>query len=136
MANGRSKRNQFRHLGVTVENGRVRVRRASPTMALIERQLNSGSGDLGPLAGTQAQITDGTRQHRVGTAVAAGALTGGLGLLAGLTTSRKAYVVLTFADGTSRQFLVKGNSVIRNAQAEAIRFNALAQATTRPVMPA
>lgn len=85
-----------------------------------------GSRRLGPLAGSSAEVTDGTRVHRVAGAAAGAVLLGAPGLLAGLATKSKATAFVIFAGGTCRETKLDGNAAVRKAQAEAVRFNLLA----------
>jgi hypothetical protein len=121
---------RFRNLNVAVDDGHVLAGAAAvPTVGELIR-TGGKREDLGSLAGAQAQVTDGTSKHRVRTAVAAGAVFLPLAAV-GLSTSRKAWAVITVADGTSHQIALKGRAAIRDAQAEAIRFNAMADAAGR-----
>lgn len=83
---------------------------------------------LGDLAGAHAELTDGTRPHRVGAAVALGAVSFGAGLLVGLTRKHKASAFVVFADGSVHEKKLDGKSAIGGAQRDAVRFNALAAA--------
>jgi hypothetical protein len=84
-----------------------------------------GSRRLGSLEGASAEVTDGSRSHRVAGAAAGLVLVGPVGLLAGLATKNKATAFVIFADGTYRETKLDGNAAVRKAQAEAVRFNLL-----------
>jgi hypothetical protein len=104
-------------LGVRVEGGTVHV--------------NEWHGKrLGALAGAHAELTDGTRPHRVGAALVAAPLSLGAGLLIGLTRKSKASAFIVFADGTVHERKLNGKSVISSAQRDAVKFNALANAAS------
>jgi hypothetical protein len=80
--------------------------------------LGKRTGILGPLAGAAAEVTDGTSRHalpRVLTVV--GALS--------KKTSAAAFVVT--ADGELARHKLDGAIPVRHAQAQTIRFNALAR---------
>ena len=81
-----------------------------------------GAGALGPLAGAEARLTDGSQAWSPGRAVF---LPVGL---AGLATKTKAAAFVIFADGTYHETTLNGNAVVRAAQAEAVRFNLMAGA--------
>ena len=75
---------------------------------------------LGPLAGAQAVVTDGSQAWSPGRAMF-------LPLsLTGLATKTKADAVVIFADGTFRTVALEGNNAVREAQKQAVQFNALA----------
>jgi hypothetical protein len=78
---------------------------------------------LGPLAGTQAVVTDGSQAWSPGRAMFLP-----IGL-AGLATKTKADAVIVFADGTFHSTALDGNNVVREAQKQAVQFNALAGAS-------
>jgi hypothetical protein len=106
----------FAHLGV-----RVTDTREVTTMSRTRRAL-------GPLVGAQALVTDGARVSRVAGAAVAGALVGPAGLLVGLTSKSRAVAFVVFKDGSLHEQRVSGNSAVIRAQADAVRFNALAAA--------
>jgi hypothetical protein len=83
---------------------------------------------LGSLAGAHAELTDGTRPHRVGAALVAAPLSLGAGLLIGLTRKSKASAFVVFADGSVFERKLGGKSAISAAQGDAVKFNALAAA--------
>jgi hypothetical protein len=78
---------------------------------------------LGPLAGAQAVVTDGSQAWSPGRAMFLP-----IGL-AGLATKTKADAVIVFADGTFHSVTLDGNNVVREAQKQAVQFNALAGAS-------
>jgi len=84
----------------------------------------AGAGALGPLAGAEARLTDGSQAWSPGRAVFMPVA------LAGLATKTKAAAFVIFADGTYSQTPLNGNVAVREAQAEAVKFNLLAG--TRP----
>lgn len=85
---------------------------------------------LGVLAGAHAELTDGTRPHRVGAALVTAPLSLGAGLLIGLTRKSKASAFVVFADGTAHERKLDGKSAISAAQRDAVKFNALAGAAS------
>ncbi|MGO9079915.1 MAG: hypothetical protein ACLQDY_12855 [Streptosporangiaceae bacterium] len=103
------------NLGVVVKDGDVW------TMPVLQRPSRIGS-----LIGAVAEVTDGTRVHRVGAAVAGTVLLGPVGALPGLSRKSKATAFVVFADGTLHEHKLDGNAAVRQAQAEAVRFNTLA----------
>jgi hypothetical protein len=110
-------RTDLRGLGVRVEGGRV-----SSLPGLLK------SRDLGPLQGARAEVTAGTRHHRVGAAVATAPLSLGAGLLLGLTKKSKATAFVVFPDGAVHERKLDGGSAIQSAQRDAVKFNAMAGA--------
>lgn len=78
---------------------------------------------LGPLAGAQAVVTDGAQAWSPGRAMF---LPVGL---AGLATKTKADAVVVFADGTVYTVALDGNNAVREAQKQAVQFNAFAGAS-------
>jgi hypothetical protein len=111
---------RFLQLGVIVEGG------------YVYKGMFGKGARLGPLAGAQAELGDPTRHRRVGAAVggtiALGAVLGPLPLLAGLSKKSKALAFVVFPTGTVHERKLDGNTAIRGAQSEVIRFNALAAA--------
>jgi hypothetical protein len=111
---------RFPTLGVIVEGGQV------------YKGLFGKGSRLGPLAGAHAELGDPTRHRRVGAAVggtvALGAVLGPLPLLAALGKKSKSIAFLVFTDGQVHEKKLDGNSQIRSAQSEAVRFNALVAA--------
>jgi hypothetical protein len=113
-----SARTDLRGLGVRIEDDQV-----STLPGLMK------SRRLGPLRGAHAEVTAGTRHHRIGAATVAGvALAPGVGLLVGLAKKSKATAFVVFADGTLHERKLDGASMISSAQRDAVRFNALAAA--------
>ncbi len=78
---------------------------------------------LGPLAGSQAVVTDGSQAWSPGRAMFLPVS------LTGLATKTKADAVVIFADGTFRTVALDGNNAVREAQKQAVQFNALAGAS-------
>jgi hypothetical protein len=123
----------LRGLGVAVRDGQV-------FRAEVGVMTGRDQGrPLGDLAGAHAEVTGGRAgRRRSGHArtvdtVAATALLGPAGLLAALSrrgTRGTAFVV--FADGTVHEQQVSDEPALRRAQADAVRFNALAAASQRP----
>jgi Short C-terminal domain len=85
-----------------------------------------GAAALGPLAGAQARLTDGSQAWSPGRAVF---LPVGL---AGLATKTKAAAFVIFADGKYHETALNGNTAVRAAQAEAVKFNLMAGTPTPP----
>ena len=112
-----SARTDLRGLGVRIEDDQVST---LPGLAKSRR--------LGPLEGAHAEVTAGTRRHRIGAAAVAAPLSLGAGLLIGLTKKSKATAFVVFADGTVHERKLDGASMISSAQRDAVRFNALAVA--------
>lgn len=83
---------------------------------------------LGSIAGAHAELTDGTRPHRVGAALITAPLSLGAGLLIGLTRGTRASAFVVFADGTLHERKLSGKSQVAAAQRDVIKFNALAAA--------
>jgi hypothetical protein len=79
-----------------------------------------GAGALGPLAGAEARLTDGSQAWSPGRAMF---LPVGL---AGLATKTKATAFVIFPDGTYHEAALDGNAAVRTAQAEAVKFNLMA----------
>jgi hypothetical protein len=112
-----SARTDLRGLGVRIEGDQV------STLPGLTR-----SRHLGPLKGAHAEVTAGTRRHRIGAAAVAAPLSLGAGLLIGLTKKSKATAFVVFADGTVHERKLDGASMISSAQRDVVRFNALAAA--------
>jgi hypothetical protein len=111
---------RFSYLGVLVRDGQI---------------LRDGSfraRRIGALAGARAEITDGTRPHRIGAALAAAPLSLGAGLLIGLTRAAKASAFVVFADGSVHEHKLNGARMIQGAQRDVVKFNALAGAQRPP----
>jgi hypothetical protein len=86
----------------------------------VERMTFSGTEVLGPLAGAQAQLTDGSQAWSPGRAAF-------LPLsLTGLATKTKAAAFVIFPDGSYHKQPLDGNKAVRDAQSEALRFNLVA----------
>ncbi|WP_300611058.1 hypothetical protein [Trebonia sp.] len=85
---------------------------------------------LGDLAGSHAELTDGTRPHRIGTGIALATVSLGMGAVAALTRKNKASAFIVFADGTTHEKKLEGKTAIGNAQRAAVRYNAAAAAAT------
>jgi hypothetical protein len=82
---------------------------------------------LGPLAGAVAQITDPSKVHRTaGSAALAVTTLSPVFLLGMFSRKSKAVALIVFADGTVHQTNLSGNTEVRNAQVQVVRFNALA----------
>ena len=86
-----------------------------------------GAAALGSLAGAQARMTDGSQAWSPGRALF---MPGGL---AGLATKTKAAAFVIFADGKYHETELNGNAVVRDAQAQAVKFNLLAATSAPPV---
>lgn len=85
-----------------------------------------GAAALGPLAGAEARLTDGSQAWSPGRALF---LPVGL---AGLATKTKAVAFVVFADGTYHETALDGNAAVRAAQAEAVKFNLIAATPAPP----
>ena len=81
---------------------------------------------LGPLAGAQAIVTDGSQAWSPGRAMFLPIS------LAGLATKTKADAAVVFPDGTVHTAPLDGNAAVREAQKQAVQFNALAGASDLP----
>jgi hypothetical protein len=115
----------FRALGVQVleSDGKVyTIGHYSPATKTDSSRL------LGPLAGAQAIVTDGSQAWSPGRAMFMP-----IGLT-GLATKTKADAVVVFPDGTFHTVPLDGNSAVREAQKQAVQFNALAGALA-PAVP-
>jgi hypothetical protein len=115
-AERRAKMRVFGALGVEVqtEAGEVWAVAGYDSRGRITSRL------LGPLAGSQAVVTDGSQAWSPGRAMFMP-----IGL-AGLATKTKADGVVIFADGTTHTAVLDGNAAVREAQKQAVQFNALA----------
>lgn len=82
---------------------------------------------LGPLAGAQAMVTDGSQAWSPGRAMFLPIA------LTGLATKMKADAAVVFADGTVYTAALDGNNAVREAQKQVVQFNALAGASTPAV---
>jgi hypothetical protein len=103
------------HLGVAVRGGEVFT-------CTLEMVIGRSEGlRLGDLAGAHAEVV------RAGDAASAASFTGPVGLLAG--ASRKGFLGTAFvisADGTLHEKPIADQASFLKAQADAVRFNALA----------
>jgi hypothetical protein len=81
---------------------------------------------LGPLAGAEAVVTDGSQAWSPGRAMFMPIA------LAGLATKTMAHAVVIFADGTVHAQALDGNAPVRQAQLDAVKFNALVSALAIP----
>jgi hypothetical protein len=78
---------------------------------------------LGPLAGAEAMVTDGSQAWSPGRAMFMP-----IGLT-GLATKTKADAAIVFPDGSVHTASLDGNLAVREAQKQVVQFNALAGAT-------
>lgn len=125
----------LRGLGVAVRDGHV-------FRADVGVMTGRDQGrPLGDLAGAHAEVIGGRSGHRRSghartvDAVAATALLGPAGMLAAISrrgTRGSAFVV--FAEGTVHEWQVSDEQALRRAQADAVRFNALAAASRPPAV--
>jgi hypothetical protein len=84
---------------------------------------------LGPLAGAQAGIAGPVKTTGAGTAVAATAAFGVIGAVGALAVrGTKPFAYVVFPDGTLHQNQLTDKKVAARAQADVLRFNALAAA--------
>lgn len=81
---------------------------------------------LGPLGGAQAVVTDGAQAWSPGRAMFLP-----IGL-AGLATKTQAAAAVIFPDGTVHTAALNSNRAIREAQLQAVQFNALAGTAAQP----
>ncbi len=116
--------NTFTGLGVRVRDGDVYP---YPTL---------GQQALGPVAGARAEITDPTKAQMVRAGVASGmalgAVLGPLALAPGLFRKSKAVAFVVCANGRLHEKKLDGNAMIRAAQRDLARFNALAGSAAPP----
>jgi hypothetical protein len=105
----RSKTARFPYLSVEVRDGQV-------------YRVGVLTKLLGPLAGAHAEITAPSRRRNVGTAAVT------LMPLIALSKRDTAAAFVVIADGTVHQQKLDGNGPVRKAQAEVVKFNALAAA--------
>jgi hypothetical protein len=110
----------FRALGVQVLAAAGSVYTIGVSMAAAK--INS-SRLLGSLAGAQAVVTDGSQAWSPGRAMFLPIA------LAGLATKTKADAVVVFTDGAVHSAALDGSNIVREAQKDAVRFNALAGAS-------
>jgi hypothetical protein len=101
----------FRSLGVIVDDG------------VVYRALGFGGKGtvLGPLAGAEAGVTEGTSRHT---------LTRVLTVAGALTRKYDATAYVAAGNGVVHQVKLTTAGQIRRAQADAVRFNALARAAS------
>lgn len=85
-----------------------------------------GASSLGQLAGAEARLTDGSQAWSPGRAVFMPIS------FAGLATKTKATAFVIFADGSYIETALDGNAAVRAAQAEAVRFNVMANKGSAP----
>jgi hypothetical protein len=86
-----------------------------------------GARVLGPLAGAQAGIAGAVKTTGAGTAAAAGAAFGTVGAVVALAArGSKPFAYVVFPDGTLYQAALPDKYVAGCAQADVLRFNALA----------
>jgi hypothetical protein len=85
-----------------------------------------GAAALGPLAGAEARLTDGSQAWSPGRAMFMP-----VGL-AGMATKTKAAAFVIFADGKFHETELNGNAAVRTAQAEAVKINLMAAVPTSP----
>jgi hypothetical protein len=111
----------YRTLGVQVLAGVGRVYTIGSHDAVMKANT---SRLLGPLAGAQATVTDGSQAWSPGRAMFLP-----IGL-AGLATKTKADAAVVFPDGTVHTAGLDGNNAVREAQKQVVQFNALAGAST------
>ncbi len=109
----------FRALGVQV----LAAEGSVYTIGSYVAAKKNNSRLLGPLAGAQAVVTDGSQAWSPGRAMFLP-----IGL-AGLATKTKADAVVVFADGTFYSVALDGNNVVREAQKQAVQFNAMVGAS-------
>lgn len=121
------------HLGVAVRAGEV-----FPCTLEVVIGRSEGSR-LGHLAGAHAEVTEGTGGHgrsgivRAGDAASGASVLGPAGLLAG--ASRKGFLgtaFVIFADGTRHEKTIADQASFLKAQADAVRFNAIAVVAPTP----
>jgi len=110
----------FRALGVQVLAGVGRVYTIGSHDAVMKANT---SRLLGPLAGAEAMVTDGSQAWSPGRAMFLP-----IGL-AGLATKTKADAAVVFPDGTVHTVALDGNNAVREAQKQVVQFNALAGAS-------
>ncbi len=131
-------------LGVCVYNGEVRSHGnpsggSSDMLASMERRNGMETKLLGPLAGARADVVGGRAGHRrsgnarVADAALATSVLGPAGLLtAASRTGFQGIAVVTFTDGAYHEKKINDAAALVRAQAEAIRFNALAGSDEMP----
>jgi len=113
----------FRWLGVQVLAGDDNVYSIGSHDTVLK--INT-SRRLGPLAGAQAMVTDGAQAWSPGRAMFLPIS------LAGLATKTQADAAIVFPDGTVHLTSLDGNNAVREAQRQAVQFNALTAAAAPP----
>jgi len=133
----------FPNLGIAVRDGNVYRHGADRSdgfdaQASRERTGRAEMKLLAPLAGAHADVLAGKTQkrrrtgsERAGDVVALAPVVGPFALLAGFSRAGTGVAVVTFADGNVREKEFTDKSSLLTAQAEAVKFNALA-ASSRP----
>ncbi len=133
----------FPNLGVAVRDGNVYRHGADRSdgfdaQASRERRGRAAMKLLAPLTGAHADVLVGKAQkrrrtgpERVGDVVALAPVVGPFALLAGFSRAGTGVAVVTFADGCVREKEFTDKPSLLKAQAEAVRFNALA-ASSQP----
>jgi hypothetical protein len=116
-----------------LEHSSARTNLRGLGICVIDDQVSTLPGmmksrQLGPLKGAHAEVTTGTRHHRIGAAAVAAPVSLGAGLLIGLTKKSRASAFVVFADGSVHEQKLKGANMINSAQRDVVRFNALAAA--------
>lgn len=107
--------NEFLGLGVVIHDDQVLI--WSTTVKHV----------LGPLSGAQAGIAGSIKTRGGGTAVAATAAFGVLGAVGALgARGSKPFAYVVFPDGTLHQNEISDKRVAARAQADVLRFNAVA----------
>lgn len=112
----------FRSLGVQVLVGDGNVYTIGSQNS--EAKINT-SRLLGPLAGAQAMVTDGSQAWSPGRAMFLPIA------LTGLATKTKADAAVVFPDGAVHTSPLDGNYAVREAQKQVVQFNALAGASAQ-----
>lgn len=124
-------------LGVAVHDGTVYKHGADRTdgydrQAAKDRQHPAQMQQLGALAGAHAEVVVGkvgkrrSGGERVADVIALASVAGPLALLAGASRAGTGVVVVTLTDGTVREKIFTDKASLAKAQAEAVRFNAIA----------
>jgi hypothetical protein len=127
------------NLGVAVRDGNVFQHGTNPGESGFDARASSERSGrremklLGPLAGAHAEVVSGKTQQRrrsggarAGDVIALAPILGPFALLAGASRAGTGVALVTFADGNvwEKRFIDKPS--VTKAQAEAVRFNALA----------
>jgi hypothetical protein len=111
-------RSKFPALGVTVRDGFV----------------FHGTKSL-PVAGAEAVVTEGNRVHQFGAGAVAGVVSPLAGAVTALTKTSKASAIIVFPNGETWEHKLSGHREVRDAQAEAVKFSALARVADLPADP-